>query len=358
MPTLTLRPTNGTGSSWSNISNIYDGNTTTLGSVSIRSNNYSSRTLTLTFDIGAIPAGATINSAILNISSKASANNRITMRVDINGNSSTRVINQSQSNAQNLYTVDITNNINSLSNLLITGYITSSTNTTFSVYEVWIDIDYTEKNNSSSGLNNIKLGHSAIQNIYLGATKIVKGYLGDSLVFNNVNEDISPGENIIISNYSPNGQSFQYTVPINLSNEDYIEAQVNLSTCKGDWENVLAVGDVINTMLNDNAYHIYYSMSVPSLCIYAMCNGYIYSFTEVVIDSSTVTIKIDKRGISINGTYVTGWYETSNWTESTVGYEALKNYLLSLSNVKIGMGTLDDDIGSNAIYNYIKVVNN
>ena len=358
MATLTLRPTNGTGSSWSNISNIYDGDTTTLGSVSIRSSNYSSRTLTLTFDTGSIPVGATINSAILNISSKASANNRITMRVDINGDSSNRVINQSQSNAQNLYTVDITNNINSLSNLLITGYMTSSTSTTFSVYEVWIDIDYTEKNNSSSGLNNIKLGYSSIQNIYLGTTRIVKGYLGDILMFNNANENIPPGENIIISNYNPNGQSFQYTAPINLSNEDYIEAQVNLSTCKDDWENILVVGDVIDTWSNDNSYRIYYSMSVPSLCIYAMCNGYIYSFTEVIIDSSIVTIKIDKRGISINGTYATEWYEDTNWTENTVGFEALKNYLLSLNNVKIGMGSLDDDIGSNAIYNYIKVVNN
>ena len=88
-----------------------------------------------------------------------------------------------------------------------------------------------------------------------------------------------------------------------------------------------------------------------------MCYGYTYSFTEVVIDSSIVTIKIDKRGISINGTYPTEWYETSNWTENTEGIEALKNYLLTLSNVKIGMGSLDDDIGSNAIYNYIKVVN-
>ena len=181
MATLILRPSSGTGSSWSNISNIYDGNTTTLGSVSIRSSNYSSRTLTLTFDIGAIPIGATINSAILNVSSKASANNRITMRVDINGNSNNRVINQSQSNAQKLYTVDITNNINSLSNLLIAGYMTSSTSTTFSVYEVWIDIDYTEKNNSSSGFNNIKLGHSTIQNIYLGTTRIVKVSLGDDI---------------------------------------------------------------------------------------------------------------------------------------------------------------------------------
>ena len=190
MATLILRPTNGTGSSWSNISNIYDGSTTTLGSVSISSNNYSNRTLTLTFDIGAIPTGVTINSAILNVSSKASANNRITMRVDINGNSSNRVINQSQSNAQNLYTVDIANNINSLSNLLITGYMTSSTSTTFSVYEVWIDIDYTEKNKSSSGLNNIKLGDTTIQNIYLGTTRIVKGYLGNNLVFNNANENV------------------------------------------------------------------------------------------------------------------------------------------------------------------------
>ena len=83
MATLTLRPTSGTGDSWSNVANIYDGNQSTSGSVSVSRLNYTYRTLVLDFDTSVIPSGATINSATLTIRSQAGKTS-ISAYVDIN----------------------------------------------------------------------------------------------------------------------------------------------------------------------------------------------------------------------------------------------------------------------------------
>ena len=142
----TLRPTSATGNSWSNVGNAYDNNTNTASTVSISSSNYSSRTLSLNFDTSVIPSNATIKSATLNVVAKQSSSNssrRITVRGDINGDSSKRVISTAlTSTANTTLTADVTSYINSLSSLLITGYMTSSQSQTFSIYEVYIDVKY------------------------------------------------------------------------------------------------------------------------------------------------------------------------------------------------------------------------
>lgn len=144
MATITLRPTSATASSWSSIANAYDGSTTTSATVSIRKNNYSSRTATFNFNTSSIPSGATINSATLYVNAKASANSRITLYADVNGSSSSRVINSALTTTQGNQTADIKSYINSLSSVKLTGYISSNTSTTFTLYEVYIVVDYTE----------------------------------------------------------------------------------------------------------------------------------------------------------------------------------------------------------------------
>ena len=143
MATLTLRPTSGTGNGWSNITNIYDGNQSTSGSVSVSRLNYTSRTLVLDFDTSAIPSGATINSATLTIRSQA-GKTTITAYVDINQNSANRVINKKQSTKATNYTADVTNYISDLTSVEVTAYNTNWSGNTFVLYELWIDVDYTE----------------------------------------------------------------------------------------------------------------------------------------------------------------------------------------------------------------------
>ena len=143
MATLTLRPTSGTGNSWSNVANIYDGNQSTSGSVSVSRFNYSSRTLVLNFDTSVIPSGATINSATLTIRSQA-GKNTITVYVDINQNSANRVINKKQSANATNYTADVTSYISDLTSVEVTAHNTNWSGNTFILYELWIDVDYTE----------------------------------------------------------------------------------------------------------------------------------------------------------------------------------------------------------------------
>ena len=143
MATLTLRPTSGTGNSWSNVANIYDGNQSTSGSVSVSRLNYTSRTLVLDFDTSVIPSGATINSATLTIRSQA-GKTTITAYVDINQNSANRVINKKQSTNATNYTADVTSYISDLTTVEVTAYNTNWSGNTFVLYELWIDVDYTE----------------------------------------------------------------------------------------------------------------------------------------------------------------------------------------------------------------------
>ena len=183
MASIKLRPTGGSGSNWSNMTNAYDGNESTCASVSVSRLNYSSRYLSLNFDTSVIPSGATINSATLTLRSKA-GKTTITAHVDINGDEGSRVINQKQSATITNYTADITSYMSDLSTIMVTPYNSNWSGNTFELYELWIDVDYTEPV-TPSGTFNIKLGNTTINNIYLGSTKINKVYVGTNLVYEN-----------------------------------------------------------------------------------------------------------------------------------------------------------------------------
>ena len=136
-----LRPTSASGNNWNNIGNAYDGNESTNASVSV-SLFSSPRTLTLNFDTSVIPSGATINSATLTLRSKAGKTS-ITARVDINGNSEYRVINQKQSTSATNYTADVTSYISDLTSVEVAVNNNNWSGNTFDLHELWIDVDYT-----------------------------------------------------------------------------------------------------------------------------------------------------------------------------------------------------------------------
>ena len=147
MATITLRPTSASGTSWSNTANIYDGNTSTSGRVSVASNNYADRFLTCNFDTSVIPSGATINSATLTVIAKQSSSRstrRITPQVDINGDSSKRVIEQQlTTTSSTTLTADVSSYMSDLTSLSITPSVSTTRSGTFTLYEVYIDVDYT-----------------------------------------------------------------------------------------------------------------------------------------------------------------------------------------------------------------------
>lgn len=183
MASITLRPTSGTGDEWTNVANVYDGNQSTLGSVSTSRLTYTYKTLSLNFDTSVIPSGATINSATLTLRSKA-GKTTITAYVDINGDEGSRVMSQKQSTKVTNYTADVTSYISDLSTVMVTPYNSNWSGNTFELYELWIDVDYTEPTTPTSTLN-IKLGATTINNICIGNTKVTKVYIGNTLVFEN-----------------------------------------------------------------------------------------------------------------------------------------------------------------------------
>ena len=172
MATITLRPTGGSGNNWNNIGNAYDGNESTLASVSV-SRLGGSRTLTLNFDTSVIPSGATINSATLTLRSKA-GKNTITANVDINGNSEYRVINQKQSTSATNYTADVISYMSDLTSVNVVVNNSNFSGNTFELYELWIDVDYTASTTSTTYTitASVGIGGSITPS---GATTVLKG---------------------------------------------------------------------------------------------------------------------------------------------------------------------------------------
>ena len=182
MASITLRPTDSSGSNWNNIGNAYDGNESTSASVSV-SLFSSPKSLTLNFNISVIPSGATINSATLTLRSKG-GKTTITAHVDINGDEGSRVISQKQSTKATNYTADVTSYMSDLTSVEVSTSNNNWSSNTFELYELWIDVDYTEPTTPTSTLN-IKLGATTINNICIGNTKVTKVYVGNTLVFEN-----------------------------------------------------------------------------------------------------------------------------------------------------------------------------
>ncbi len=194
MPTMTLRPTSGTGSSWSDIANAYDGSNTTSATVTTTSTNYSTRAGTFNFDTSVIPSGATINSATLTVNCKSSSSNRHTLYADINGSSSDRVINVTLNTTQSNRTADIANYMSNLTSVVLQARNSRTTSYTFTLYEIYITVDYTEpvvepepgpgvESPVQPTISNIYVSNSKISDLYLGATRILKAYLGDFLLY-------------------------------------------------------------------------------------------------------------------------------------------------------------------------------
>ena len=188
MATLTMRPTSSSGStSWKNRTNAYDGDDSTSATVSVSRSSYKNRYATFNFSSNDIPSGATIKSATLTIIAKQSSSNttmRITVYADINGDSGSRAINeQLTTTSSTTLTANIKNYMSNLSSIKITPYISSSTSSTFTLYEIYIDVDYTEGGGGDTSTKLIYLGDTQVSTMYLGNNEIDSIYIGDTLVY-------------------------------------------------------------------------------------------------------------------------------------------------------------------------------
>ena len=148
--TIALRPISSTedsgyNNSWTDIANTYDTDTSTSGTIIVTGSSQSGfkrKYVDTIFNFdNPIPANATINSAVLTIRAKQSATTNLNMTVSIGSNEVIGSTLLSSSSAN--YTADITNYVKDLNQLNINLTSAATSNRTFTLYDVRVDVSYT-----------------------------------------------------------------------------------------------------------------------------------------------------------------------------------------------------------------------
>ena len=198
---IALRPISvtqdsGYNNTWTNVANTYDTDTSTNGTIIVTGSSQSGfkrKYVDTVFNFdNPIPANAVINSATLTVRAKQSSTTNLNITVSINGN---EVIGSTllTSSAAN-YTADIANYVKDLNQLNINLTSAATSNRTFTLYDVRIDVDYTAEIveepeepevPDTEEIKNINLGGSVLEDMYLGDAAIEKIYIGDLLIFGN-----------------------------------------------------------------------------------------------------------------------------------------------------------------------------
>ena len=148
--TVALRPISvtqdsGYNNTWTNVANTYDTSTSTNGTIVVTGSSQSGfkrKYVDTIFNFdNPIPANATINSAVLTIRAKQSATTNLNMIVSIGSDEVIGSTLLSSSSAN--YTADIANYVKDLNQLNINLTSAATSNRTFTLYDVRVDVNYT-----------------------------------------------------------------------------------------------------------------------------------------------------------------------------------------------------------------------
>ena len=148
--TVALRPISATQDSgynntWTNIANTYDTDTSTSGTIVVTGSSQSGfkrKYVDTIFNFdNPIPSNAIINSAVLTVRAKQSATTNLNMTVSIGSQEviSSTLLSSSSTN----YTADVANYIKDLNQLNINLTSAATSNRTFTLYDVRVDVNYT-----------------------------------------------------------------------------------------------------------------------------------------------------------------------------------------------------------------------
>ena len=147
---IALRPASvtqdsGYNNTWTNVENTYDTDTSTSGTIIVTGSSQSGfkrKYVDTIFNFdNAIPVDAIINSAVLTVRAKQSATTNLNMTVSVDDNEviSSTLLGQSSVN----YTADVATIIKDLNQLNINLTSAATSNRTFTLYDVRIDVNYT-----------------------------------------------------------------------------------------------------------------------------------------------------------------------------------------------------------------------
>lgn len=164
------------------------------------------------------------------------------------------------------------------------------------------------------------------------------------------NPDPEGAIDVVEHGFNANDFAWQESKDINWDNQ-YLKAEIDLTTCKNENENILSVGNNISEWGATN-YHFYYTAGTKTLQFNFLNTSGNISRYDVADIEGTVTIEISKKkGLVINGTqYNNKYLSTEQYADPTTAFAEL----WAISNIKIGgcQGTTM----SNATYNYIHIL--
>lgn len=164
------------------------------------------------------------------------------------------------------------------------------------------------------------------------------------------NPDPEGAIDVVEHGFYANDFAWQESKDINWDTQ-YLKAEIDLTTCKNENENILSVGNNISAWGATN-YHFYYTAGTKTLQFNFLNSSDNISRYDVADIEGTVTIEISKKkGLVINGTqYNNKYLSTEQYADPTTAFAEL----WAISNIKIGgcQGTTM----SNATYNYIHIL--
>ena len=164
------------------------------------------------------------------------------------------------------------------------------------------------------------------------------------------NPDPEGAIDVVEHGFYANDFAWQESKDINWDTQ-YLKAEIDLTTCKNENENILSVGNNISEWGATN-YHFYYTADTKTLQFNFLNSSGNISRYDVADIEGTVTIEISKKkGLVINGTqYNNKYLSTEQYADPTTAFAEL----WAISNVKIG--GCQGSTMSNATYNYIHIL--
>lgn len=164
------------------------------------------------------------------------------------------------------------------------------------------------------------------------------------------NPDPEGAIDVVEHGFYANDFAWQESKDINWDTQ-YLKAEIDLTTCKNENENILSVGNNISEWGATN-YHFYYTAATKTLQFNFLNSTDNISRYDVADIEGTVTIEISKKkGLVINGTqYNNKYLSTEQYADPTTAFAEL----WAISNIKIG--GCQGSTMSNATYNYIHIL--
>lgn len=192
----------------------------------------------------------------------------------------------------------------------------------------------------SSNPNVAKVKNGVVKCIGTGTCQI-KAVCGEQSVICTITCEVAPVQNNITISTDDivSGQSWEKTVnSLNMNLGGSLEFVIDLTNCTNTNENILGVGNVINTWGSSGqdirSVQCYYPDSSGMLQVNVIDHLLGVQRSSVSVDKGSITIKMDSTGIYVNGVILSSWSYVSGGKQ--YNFANIWSEICDESNVLIG----------------------